>query len=385
MLVRKKTMSSRENGDCWAASLLPFQLPELEACESLCVPQDCAVIVAGGFEDRTTALLDLISEVEPGARALLIDYEPGDPANQLSRVIGRINNVLLAFDHEHDVIVFNRFYPDGFGKRLALRLMSGIKKVVIDISSMSKMALLLTLDVCREMDLEVSIFYAEAEFYGPSREDYEEAKRSAQIHQPSIQVYSGIGGVVRSARLSSVAMQGEPLAAMMFMSFNELLTQSLLNCVYPSRLFLINGRPPEHHWREEATAWIHERLRSEWQEEDNPLDSRKLPERSTSTLDYRETVLTLLQLYWRLSSDYRLVLAPTGSKLQTVGAFICRTIHPDIHIEYPTPKGYLTLYTSGVGKKWLVRYGRLGTAAEEWRRQDRSNALGIREVASSSQ
>lgn len=378
-------MSSKVNTDSYIAAAPPFQLPELEACEGLRIPQDCAVIFAGGFEDRTTALLDSISEVEPGARAILIDYQPGDPANQLDRMVLRIKEAGLAIDNESDLIPFNRFQPDGFGRMLGSRLMSGIRGVVVDISSMSKMALLLTLDVCTERDLDVTIFYAEAEFYSPSRKDYEEAKSSEQIHQPSIQVYSGIGGVVRSARLSSVAMQGEPLAAIMFMSFNELLTQALLNCVYPSRLFLINGKPPEHHWREEATAWIHERLRSEWPDEDNPLDSRRLPERSISTLDYRETVLTLLQLYWRLSSDYRLVLAPTGSKMQTIGAFICRTLHPDIHIEYPTPKGYLRLYTSGVGKKWLIKYGMLGTAAEAWRRQDRISALGMQEIASSSQ
>ena len=55
----------------------------------------------------------------------------------------------------------------------------------------------------------------------------------------------------------------------MFMSFNESLTQALLDCVFPSRLFLINGRPPVHIWRETATAWIHETLRSEWRESDN--------------------------------------------------------------------------------------------------------------------
>ena len=359
-----------------------FQLPGLEAFEGLCVASDCAVIFAGGFEDRTTALLESVSEVAFGARAILIDYDPGDPANKSKSMIAQIKAARFTFDYEEDVLLFNRFSPDGFGRRLRLRLATGVRKVVVDISSMSKMALLLTLDVCRELDLDVSLFYTEAEFYGPSREDYEAAKKAEQIHQPTIQVYSGIGGVVRSARLSSVAMQGEPLAAIMFMSFNEVLTQALLNCVYPSRLFLVNGRPPEHHWREEATAWIHERLRSEWPEEDNPLNSIKLPERSTSTLDYRETVSTLLQLYWQLSSDYRLVLAPTGSKMQAVGAFICRALHPDIHIEYPTPKGYLRLYTRGVGKKWIVRYGMLGTATEAWRRQDRINALGLQEITS---
>jgi len=149
----------------------------------------------------------------------------------------------------------------------------------------------------------------------------------------------------------------------MFMSMNDLLTQALLNQLYPSRLILINGRPPIHHWREEATAWIHGPLMREWPAEDNPCEINdrgvSLPTRITSTLDYRETVELLLTLYWQWSSRYRVILAPTGSKLQTVGAYLVRAAHEDIHVEYPTPKGFLPSYTTGIGKSHLINFGRI--------------------------
>jgi len=366
-----------------SADRFAIHLPPLEACEELNLDNGSVLISAAGFEKRTLALTKAINSGGENASAIIIRYEPGDARNNLASLVKALRAKKLSLDLKNDIVAFNRFTPDDFGNGLKRRLVQqGARSALLDISSMSKMALLLTLEVCRELNIVVSIFYAEAKSYGPARKAYKEARKGRQIHQPSIQVYSGIGEVVRSARLSSVAMQGEPLAAVMFMSFNELLTQALLNCVYPSRLFLINGCPPEHVWREEATAWIHEKLRAEWPDEDNPVDRSGLPVRSTSTLHYGETVATLLDLYWSLSTNYRMILAPTGSKMQTLGLFLARALHPDIHVEYPTPKGYLKLYTTGIGRKWLVHFGKLDSTIKEWRRQDKAKALGIESLIS---
>jgi hypothetical protein len=156
-------------------------------------------------------------------------------------------------------------------------------------------------------------------------------------------------------------MQGQPTAAIVFMSFNDALTQSLLNTVYPGRLFLINGRPPLHSWREAATAWVHDQVRREW-EEDNPvqLDNATglaMPLRSASTLDYRESVILLVELYWQLSASHRVLLAPAGSKLQAIACYLVKSLHPDIHIEYPSPEGFVPEYSFGIGDRWVVSLG----------------------------
>ena len=233
---------------------------------------------------------------------------------------------------------------------------------------MSKLAILLILSVCRGLDLEVTILYAEAEGYGPSREEFEKAKEKNEIHRPTLQIFTGVHGVVRVSSLASVAMQGQPTAALVFMSFNDALTQVLLNTVYPSRLFLINGRPPVHTWREEATAWIHDQVRREW-DEDNPVvqtseTSIPVPRRAVSTLDYRETLLLLIRLYWQLSATHRVLLAPGGSKMQAVGCYFAKALHPDIHIEYPSPEGFLPEYSSGISGRWSVSLGRLSALVD---------------------
>ena len=265
--------------------------------------------------------------------------------------------------HAEGSIAYNRFNPRDFTRSLSSSLSDlRPKRVVVDITSMSRLCILLTLWAVTHKRLNVSIFYAEAEHYGPSQEDYEQARGGREFLRPSIRVYGGVQDVVRLSELSSVSMQGQPTAALAFMSFNEVLTQALLNNVLPSRFFLINGRPPVHRWREEATAWIHEELRREW-EDDNPLAQNGrggLPIRSCSTLEYRETIELLVALYWKLSSKYRIVLAPTGSKLQAVGCFIVKCLFDDIHVEYPTPVGYLDSYSTGIGPTWSLELGELG-------------------------
>ena len=67
----------------------------------------------------------------------------------------------------------------------------------------------------------------------------------------------------------------------------------------------------------------------------------------------------LIGLYWELSASNRIILAPSGSKLQAVGSYLVKALHPDIHIEYPCPEGFLAVYSSGIGSKWTLSLGEL--------------------------
>jgi hypothetical protein len=201
----------------------------------------------------------------------------------------------------------------------------------------------------------------------------------SDVMKPIAAPIVGGHGVVRVSSLASVAMQGQPTAALVFMSFNDALTQVLLNTVYPSRLFLINGRPPVHSWREEATAWIHDQVRREW-EEDNPVTvsgSVSTPLRSVSTLNYRETVSLLVDLYWQLSATHRVLLAPAGSKMQAVGCFLAKALHPDIHIEYPSPEGFLPQYSSQIANRWLLNLGDLRKLLDTISREEKREFLEV--------
>ena len=318
------------------------------------------LIHAPGFEDRTVAFPGTLKAVA-GASALLLNYRPYNSLNR-NEEVRRL--LMMAGVCEIIECIYDRFDPTEFDVFLRELLSKhNYERVVVDISSMSKLAVVLVLDACRSVEVEMDVLYAEAARYGPTESEFEDARVATEGHRPSLQIYSGVQGVVRTRPLASVSMQGQPTAAVAFMSFNDALTQTLLNTVYPARLFLINGRPPEMSWREEATAWIHERLRLEWSA-DNPVSrgragSSALPERVASTLDYRETVALLLELYWELSAAHRILLAPTGSKMQTVGCALVKGLHPDIHIEYPSAEGFREEYSDGIGRKWRVSLGLL--------------------------
>lgn len=355
-----------------------IKLPRVIACPERMVVDRTAIIAAAGFEDRTMALTSMLSQ-EDCALGLLVykDWGKGNQVDGLLESYAAMGIRPLA----RKSLDYDRYDPDSFGNALRDWLKEiGHQRVLLDISTMSRLAIMVVLDVCREMEKNVTVFYAEAKEYGPSEEEYVSAKAGV-YPRPSIQVYSGVGGVVRSRRLSSVALQGEPTALIAFMSMNEVLTQALINCISPSRLFLVNGRPPLHSWRERATAWIHEELRREWPERDNPCllteDGIALPARATSTLDYTETVKVLLDLYWSNAAEYRVVLAPTGSKMQTVGCYVARGVHTDIHVEYPTPESFLPTYSKGTGNCWVVDFGLLDALLRDLRSKIMADRLMV--------
>ncbi len=361
-------------------------LPPLQACKSVeCFDGD-VLVHAPGFEDRALAIPEMFGDSARNAKGILLDYVPKDPRNRLVEVRGRLAARGVAIT-DSDVLQYNRFEPGDFETRLHAKLQgSRARRVILDVSTMSKLAIILVLNVCCRLQVEVFIVYAEAEAYGPNQEEFEDAKRRGRLHQPSVSVFTGVHGVVRVDSLSSVAMQGQPTAAIVFMSFNDALTQVLLNTVYPSRLLLINSRPPYHRWREEATAWIHDQVRREW-EGDNPVVSGThnavLPKRVVSTLDYRETVEVVSRLYWDLSVNHRILLAPAGSKLQAIGCYFAKALYPDIQVEYPSPKGFKPPYSSGTGDRWALDLGQLSATVATISNAERRNNLQVRIVDSS--
>ena len=345
-----------------------LSLPKVRACDDSVIAENAVIIAAAGFEDRTLAFSS--SLVATGCLLGLAVYKDWEKENRVEDIVASYGSAGIDRD-EITSFEYDRFDPDRFASTLESWL-HGVSqpRVLIDISTMSRLAIMIVLDVCRLSGKDVGVYYAEASKYGPTKEEYENARKGL-YPRPSIQVYSGLGGVVRSARLSSVALQGEPTVLIAFMSMNEVLTQALINCISPSRLLLINGRPPHHGWREEATAWIHDDLRREWAITDNPNSTvaheLALPDRVTSTLDYAETVSVLLDLYWSAAAEFRIVLAPTGSKMQTVSCFVAKAVHTDIHIEYPTPESFLKEYSRGIGNRWLIEFGDLRQNIERWR------------------
>jgi hypothetical protein len=93
------------------------------------------------------------------------------------------------------------------------------------------------------------------------------------------------------------------------------------------------------------------------------VDTVKHNTLATSTLDYRETLDYLLRLYGTHSERERLLISPTGSKMQTIAVGIFRAFMDDVQIVYPTPKEFRSPYTEGIGQIYLLALDEFSVAS----------------------
>ena len=199
-------------------------------------------------------------------------------------------------------------------------------------------------DPCPLFNLcNTSILYSEASEYPPSKGDVEEAiaKSGVDPLYSILLLSSGVFDVTIVPELSSTAPGGQQTRLVTFPSFNTDQLTALRTELQPSRYSVIHGVPPapENLWRKDAIATL------------NHTDSLEAEESySTSTLDYRESLNCLLQIYATHGATERILIAPTGSKMQAVAVGILRSFVSDVQIVYPTPRTFTspTSYTIGV-------------------------------------
>lgn len=283
---------------------------------------------------------DIISE------AFVFKYaHPKGPnrVDELREALGKVGAKKI-HTIKHDVVC-PQSSEDSLPSQLVL---DDFEEVIVDISAMTKLLILLVIFQLRRYKGMVRIVYSEARNYYPSKEEYDPIKgeMATTARFPS----RGAEQIVRLRCLSSIRMQGQPVTLAAFASFNEKLVSHMLGFISPHRLILINGRPPraDYKWRERATSDIHKRLFLEY-ELDNPVDKSGVLKRVASTLDYRETVQRVEEIYKEYGLFERIICGATGSKMQTIGLFFAKVIHPEIQIEYPTPDSYfVSSMTEGV-------------------------------------
>ncbi len=120
---------------------------------------------------------------------------------------------------------------------------------------------------------------------------------------------------------------------------------ALMNEITPQHLILIEGRPHEDHnaWRLEAVRWINRRA----------LETT-FRTWTVSTFNYMETIQVMEEIYRQYDHTHKILIAPTGSKLQSFAIFLFRQMHPDVQLVYPVTTEFATEYTSGCRAIWQV-------------------------------
>jgi len=296
-----------------------------------------------GFEDRAVGVLKNALVTSSHFKVIIVHYLPFILENRLREIEELCHQAKLQVSE----VIYDRQNPTGFGTTL-LEKVAGVRgRIFLDISGMSRLLIVQSLAAlaCKEGGLQdCLVAYAEAAEYPPTTSEVEQALKQAE-EDPIYTILllsSGVFDVTVVPELSPTSIGGSQTRLVVFPTFSADQLTSLINELGPSRLTLIHGIPPRPHnkWRTAAITKI------------NRLDSIRIPreELSTSTLDYRETLSALLELYSRYSERERLLISPAGSKMQAVAVGLFRAFIDDVQIVYPTPKEFCspTNYTKGV-------------------------------------
>ena len=337
-----------------------MQFPELKPVIKLSPNKQRLFIGSYGFEPRTLGWLDFQKEQgEILNDAFMIRYlhskgSKGKGGNRIRDIRKALANIGVPNPID---ITYDLLSPHNIENKLSKKLMQNfaeVEEIVIDISSMTKLLILVSLCMLTKFEGTLRIVYSESEHYAPSEEEYNNSKKDMKMiaRFPSY----GVESIIRTKCLSSIRMQGQPVTMVAFTSFNEQLVRHMLGTISPHRLLFINGRPPsdDYEWREYATQEIHNKLIDEYTN-DNPVDEKGHLKRVTSTLMYNESIEFIDHIYKQYGTYERIICAATGSKMQTVGLFFTKVMHPDIHIEYPTPDSYyVTGFSDGIKKVYEI-------------------------------
>jgi hypothetical protein len=322
--------------------------PKLSVLGKLPLQPDDWLILCAGFEDRALTAVERAAASGRAFNVVLIQYEPVIDENKVS-----IIEELCARSHGKIMhLTYDRQNPAGFGEILLGVLESSRGRLFVDISGMSRLLIVQILVALGKRSngfAGCSVVYTEAEEYPPTREEAE-AEIDKSESDPSFQIFflsSGVSEVTLIPELASHTLVGLQNRLVAFPSLDAHQLIALRAELQPSRLSVIEGIPPDPHnkWREKVIAQVNNL------EEFSELDRYRV-----STLQYEETLSALLDIYRKYSVHERILISPTGSKMQAVAVGIFRAYLDDVQIVYPTPRDFLKpeRYTRGVSEMHLL-------------------------------
>ena len=331
--------------------------PALENRETVGLGRDDVLVVCAGFEERSTEIVKrALAAGSRGFRVVVVEYLPLIGANRSEE----LRDLCVTAKAVGERVSYDRREPEG-GERIRDLVLSGQGAIHVDISGMSRLLIVQCLVALREaVGDRLKLWYCEAAEYPPTPAEVDQAMRMTQ-DDPSVAAMflsSGVFGVTIVPELASTTLQGAPVQLIAFPSFNTAQLVALRSEIAAARITIVHGVPPraENGWRTAAIRRLNH--------VDKIINGDEL---EVSTLDYRATLDVLLRQYGKDGDREKLVVAPTGSKMQAVAVGLFRSFLKDVEIAYPTPANFEQpeRYSSGVrggvlAGSWSVRQGRRG-------------------------
>lgn len=318
------------------------------------------LLLAAGFEDRARAAAVSLEKRSNLVRsyAVVLDYEDLQ-TNEPNR-----SKIIKGLKKSFDIVDVIAL-PEA-EKALCLckeRSMKG-DILLVDISGMSRTLIFQVLNYFVLSNIPFHIVYTEAEKYYPSKNFYRRLKSVYEKGETSLLneyqrleqsevIYSYDCEVDLPIEFRGKPEPGRSSVLITFLTFKRSRLQTILRAFEFSGRILIVGEPVREdlRWRRELLELINHDLIKNGPTEIKTLFTLDPFLISKNLEEYLEDQ-TL-----RKSNIY---LAPLGSKMQTVGAFLFWRRHPEISIVFSQPKRYFRdKFSRNSRDTFLVTYDKL--------------------------
>jgi len=324
--------------------------PSLLPTDFVPLNNDDTLILCAGFEDRAIKAFELALESgKTGFKLLIIEYLPLVRENKIDEIINKCEKYSIPYKR----LVYDRQNPSGIGNKLLGILKPDGSRIFVDISGMSRLLIVQILSVLGQFPFDfskISLLYTIALEYPPNEDEVNDAiiRMEEDSFYSAMFLSSGIFELTVVPELSSVSLEGQSIRMVAFPSFNPNQLAALRTEVQASFFTLVHGIPPL-----EKNAWRPRKIKAINRTEE--ITNREDIE--ASTLEYEETLTALLDIYNNYGHMERIIIAPTGSKMQTVAVGIFKAFMDDIQIVYPTPRLFQEPkeYTKGSKQLYLLR------------------------------
>lgn len=298
-------------------------------------------IAAAGFEDRTTRALELVVQSGIALSGCLLLTYAGDEHNQSLADMTNLGRSALS---DESLLTYHRT-SDRRAIAATINAIPASHLLLIDITGIARHQMLQLLSTAADLGRRFWVIYTEAEEYYPTQQDLErmlgdhclergdigEAFFKLAEYEEADLVYSANCSVEEVHAFPGRHLPNYPLLLIAFLTFKRSRLSAVLREYEASTRVLIEGSPvrADLAWRKRAVEIINFDLIEEYRKSVKTLN----------TLDWRDTRDCLEQIYHHDENCYRynVLLAPLGSKMQTVGAWAFARRHPEVKVITSTP------------------------------------------------
>ena len=303
--------------------------------------------VCAGFEDRSLGLLSYLKDWGfQVKKVVIIEYLPFDETNRLMEVVNLAGQVST---EPIEIIKFDRHDPQNSDDINPDRLNDLIREggSAVDISGMSRFLIVILCVRLLRMKKLVNLVYFEPEDYHPIEQEYYDVHTKEKRIGTFQFLSSGLYEILTVDDLTSGAMLGYPPLLVASPTFQPTFLRALLNELYPEKLILLEGVPPDpkRRWRKEKVRQLNQYA----------FDIASEDSAEISTADAQAVYDELQKISKQHRYTNRIILAPAASKMHALGIAAFIASGAQVEVIYPTPKEFKSAeYTKGIGKADLI-------------------------------